>query len=327
MIAFRRFSIWSMFLLALASANAQFTLEIVPVSPGSANLVFRLDSGFYFSLEKSDSLSSGYTPASGWMLGNGTLVTWPIHYPTSPASSDGGSGTTATGDTFSVYPFDNGGTLVTWNGSSGALHRALIAQDYSGLPPLLTLSGSETAPYLTLLLGSLAWDPAYTTFDPALLTTTQKATLDRLTLRYAEVIAAATADCSGGSGVVIDSPKHFFRLRRVEADGDHDGLSWAQEVFVYGSDPNNADTDDDGTRDSAELAEGRSPTVSEVGHRLRVLVPDRENNTATRSDGNVVLRWDAPTDVTVESLRIEMSKDGGAWEARGTYPRSVLTSL
>lgn len=224
-------------LSAAVSAHAQFTLDLVPVSAGAANLTFKLESDFYYSLEKSDSLSSGFTSASGWMLGDGTLVTWPVHYPTAPASSSGGSAVLATGDTFSVYPFANGKTLVTWDGSGGTLPRALIAQDYSTLPPLLTLHGSQTTPYLTLLLGNLAWDPAYNTLSPALLTAAQQATLARLTSRYADVIAATTASGSGGPGVVIESPKHFFRLRRVEIDGDHDGLSYAQEVFVYGSDP------------------------------------------------------------------------------------------
>lgn len=214
---------------ATVFAHAQFTLDLVPVSPGAANLVFRLEPGFYFSLEKCDSLSSGFTPVSGWMLGDGTLVTWPIHYPTSSTSSTTTAATT--GDTFSVYPFTNGKTLVTWEGSGGALHRALIAQDYSTLPPLLNLPGSQTTPYLTLLLGNLAWDPAYEALDPALLTTAQRAVLERLISRYAEVMTAASSN-PGGPGVVLDSPKHFFRLRRVEADQDNDGLDWATEVFT-----------------------------------------------------------------------------------------------
>ena len=242
----------------VVSAHAQFTLQIVPISPGTGAITFTLEPGFFYSVDSTPSLAAPVTPMSGWMLGNGTLVTWPIHYPTSPASSGGGSGITAIGDTFTIYSFDNGKSLVTWDASGGTLSRALIAQDFSTLPPLLTLPGSQTTPYLALLLGNLAWDPAYDTLDPALLTTAQQTTLARLTSRYADVLAAASGG-SGGPGVVIDSPKHFFRLRRVEIDQDHDGLSFAQEVLVYGSDPNNADTDGDGISDGEEVARGLNP--------------------------------------------------------------------
>ena len=212
------FTIWFLF-LATVSARAEFTLRIAPVAPGTGAITFTLEEDFFYSVEGSADLTAGFAPMSGWMLGDGSEVTWPIHYPTSPASSPATAATT--GDVFTVYPFANGKSLVTWDASGGTLRRALIAQDYSALPPLLTLSGSETTPYLTLLLGSLAWDPAYETLDPALLTAAQQAVLARLTSRFTEVLAAASGG-SGGTDVVLDSPRHFFRLRRVAADQDGD---------------------------------------------------------------------------------------------------------
>lgn len=60
-----------------------------------------------------------------------------------------------------------------------------------------------------------------------------------------------------------------------------------------------------------------------MGHRLRVLVPDRENSIAVPNDRNVALDWEAPADQTVQQLRVEWSKDGGPWVVRGTYAPTV----
>ena len=58
------------------------------------------------------------------------------------------------------YPFANGKTLVTWNGLAGASYRALIVEDYSFLPPLVSVPGTATLDGLMLLVGSLAWNAA-----------------------------------------------------------------------------------------------------------------------------------------------------------------------
>ena len=252
-----RLLLWLTLAAAQVSAGAQFTLDISPVAPGTGVLGFTLEPNFYYRLESSGSLTSEFAPASGWMLGKGNPVTWPIHYPTGAASSTTTT-TATTGDIFSVYPFDNRKTLVTWSSGGNTNCNALIAQDYSSLPPLLTLSGSPTTPHLTLLVGSLVWSPAYEALDPALLTTEQQTTLARLTSRYADVIAAASGG-SGGPGVVIDSPKQFFRIRRMGTDFDGDGLDWAAEVFQYGTNPELVDTDGDAIDDDVEIALGSNP--------------------------------------------------------------------
>ena len=114
------------------SARAQFTLDLTPASPGTGALTFTLEQGFFYSVEGSTDLTA-FTPLSGWMLGDGSEVAWPIHYPISPASNPATAG--ATRDVFSIYPFANGKSLVTWDGSGGTLRRALIEQDFTALPP------------------------------------------------------------------------------------------------------------------------------------------------------------------------------------------------
>ena len=97
------------------SAQAEFTLDLMPVFPGVAALQFFRAPGYYYCLESSADLTSGFVPASGWLLGDGATATWPLIFPTSPAT--GGTSTTTAGDTFSLYPFHNGKTLVTLEGS------------------------------------------------------------------------------------------------------------------------------------------------------------------------------------------------------------------
>ena len=54
-------------------------------------------------------------------------------------------------------------------------------------------------------------------------------------------------------------------------DSDGDGLTDSDEVNVYGTDPNNPDTDEDGTLDGAEIVIGRDPTVNEPAVLMIIL--------------------------------------------------------
>ena len=152
-------------------------------------------------------------------------MAWTIHYPTSPASSGGESGATS-GYAFTLYPFpspNNGKTLVTWTDSGETRFRVLVAANYSTLPPLVIVPGSGTTPAVLLLVGGLEWNDAYTAFDPALLPAAQHAVFAHLP-PPAAAMQAATSGGASDPGVVIDSAKHFFRIRRMERDADGDGL-------------------------------------------------------------------------------------------------------
>ena len=248
--------ICSILFLAILSAQAQFTLGFAPVSPGTGALHFTLESGFYYCLESSGDLVGGFAPVSGWMLGDGSPVTWPVHYPTSPVV--GGETTVPAGDAFTLFPFTNGKTLVTWTGFAEARYSVLVAQDYSALPPIVVVPESAPLPSVMLLAGRIAWDPAYESLTAALLPPAQQAYLTHFPTPAA-AIQAATAGGASGTGVAIDAEKHFFRLRRMEADADGDGLDWAQETFLFHTDPNDADSDHDGISDGDEIALGLKP--------------------------------------------------------------------
>ena len=223
-MTFRLFHVCLALFLATISARGQFTLELHPVSPGTGELRFTLEPGYYHRLENSGNLATGFSPASGWMLGNGNEVTWPIHYPTSSTSSGVGTAVAA-GDTFSLYPFPNGKTLVTWTDLADARYSVLVADNYSALPPTVVVPENGTVPSAMLLVGHIAWDSAYEALASTQLPAAQQTVLARLPTPAA-ALAAATSGGTSGSGVVVDAEKQFFRIRRMEADADHDGLDW-----------------------------------------------------------------------------------------------------
>ena len=64
-------------------------------------------------------------------------------------------------------------------------------------------------------------------------------------------------NCSAGAQVMVSPPGDGL------SDSDGDDLSDSEEMDVYGTDPNNPDTDGDGTLDGAEIAMGRDPLFNE----------------------------------------------------------------
>ena len=107
-----RLLLWIGFGLTSLPAHAQFTLGLHPVSPGEAALTFTREFGYYYSLESTPDLTSTFAASSGWLAGDGLPMPWSLHYPVNP-SSGGGNPVNSNLDTFSLYPFDNGKTLVT----------------------------------------------------------------------------------------------------------------------------------------------------------------------------------------------------------------------
>ena len=71
---------------------------------------------------------------------------------------------------------------------------------------------------------------------------------------------AATSGSPTGSGLITQDDRHFYRIRQMDADDDDDGLDWALETFILGTDPNKLDTDGDDYDDGAEVANGTDPT-------------------------------------------------------------------
>ena len=221
---------------AASSSLAQFTLNFTVTSPGEVQLGFVSEAGYYYCLESAANLNAGFTAASGWLRGDGTSIAWPVHY--GIQQSTGGTGNPVfTGKIFSLYPFANNKTLVTWSDGATGQYNALVEQNYTMLPPLLNVSESNAGPSLLLLVGRLDWNAAYENLTVGNLPPSQQSELSNFIDRQSDIITAAT-NGSAGTGVSTNSEKQFFRLRRMEADSDHDNLDWAVEMFELGSDPN-----------------------------------------------------------------------------------------
>ena len=236
-----------------------------------------------------------------------------------PAASGGGTGT-AGGETFSLYPFTNGKTLVAWGDDSTAHGSALLEENYVELPPLLTVPATAMGNALMLLVGRVEWNPLFATLPP--LTPAQLTTLSHLTTRHADILAAAAPHASA-PGVVIETPKHFFRLRRMEADGDHDDLDWFTETLL-GTDPNNPDSDLDGIPDGREVAAGTDPNRGDTdGDQVEDGV-DAYPNDPNRSKDLDVLHYAAiaaSEGITNEVLGVALgggAKIGFWWSASPT---------
>lgn len=70
------------------------------------------------------------------------------------------------------------------------------------------------------------------------------------------------------------SKAYFFAVGNAEFDSDADGLPDAREFFVYGSNPNNSDTDGDGMSDGDEVAQGFDPSVANASATVQIRFPE-----------------------------------------------------
>ena len=70
-----RILMWFGFGLVTMSVVAQFTLNLSPVSPGTAELTFTRAPGYYYCLESSPDLTGTFTQASAWIAGDGLATT------------------------------------------------------------------------------------------------------------------------------------------------------------------------------------------------------------------------------------------------------------
>lgn len=101
--------------------------------------------------------------------------------------------------------------------------------------------------------------------------------------------------------IVMDASKNVVaNFYRNTSDTDNDGLDFYDEVVTYGTNPDIADTDEDGFKDGFEVSTGFNPAVA-------TSTPDAQSSIRTA----VEFRFNAAEGV---SYRIEASTDLESWE-------------
>ena len=75
---------------------------------------------------------------------------------------------------------------------------------------------------------------------------------------------ATSATHTASMPVFPGFPSAFFALADGALDSDGDGIADWREAMVYGTDPNNPDTDGDGIEDAEELALGTNPSAPDT---------------------------------------------------------------
>ena len=131
-----------------------------------------------------------------------------------------------------------------------------------------------------------------------------------------------SGDASGSANplsMLMDADKTVGATFVEDArDPDADSLSNYQEIIVYGTNPELADTDGDSISDGAEIEQGRDPSVSE---------PVVSNLTATQRPGTklVDITYDVAADTPTAKVTLEISSDGGAtWAVPVTSATGAL---
>ncbi|MFA5841515.1 MAG: hypothetical protein WC835_00955 [Candidatus Paceibacterota bacterium] len=87
--------------------------------------------------------------------------------------------------------------------------------------------------------------------------------------------AAPYATEQAGRGLVAEDNLSEAR-DFLQNDADQDGLKYWEEA-LWGTDPNNTDTDKDGTPDGEEVKEKRSPVLAGPNDKLKTISPDEKS--------------------------------------------------
>ena len=123
------------------------------------------------------------------------------------------------------------------------------------------------------------------------------------------IFSSWTGDVSGADNpltVLINSDKTVGATFVEDTrDPDNDGLTNYQELVVYGSNPDVADTDGDSINDGAEVQEGRNPNVAEAV----VLNLVAKQRTGTKFFD---ITYDLASTTSTVRTSLEISSDGGA---------------
>lgn len=236
------------FLTALIASAQEHKVELFKVGDGVAQLRFYAATGFFFRLEMTHDLMHPFEAASGWFRGDGQFNQTPIYYKSLARPSDGLS------NVFTIYPFTNGMSLIFSSKSDGSSLAGLVDQDYRRLPPFHVQPATANQDQLALLRGSLSWNPGYRSYDFDKLSAAAQLLLQPLVARYTEVTNTLAQDgppesSNYGPGLALSGTNTFFRVNRLAEDQDGDGLDWASEVFLTGTDPLKPDTAGDGISD------------------------------------------------------------------------------
>jgi hypothetical protein len=247
---------------------------------GLVSLSWPTRGGYGYRVETSSDLESDAWQPLASFYGNGGTLSIPVAQITPPGAQPPPVAppvnVRSAHFTLRAFPGLNK-TLVAWNqpGQTGLSQVLLNATDFSTIVDLPLFFGKFADPangidYLLsfVILGG-DFDPAYDLLTPALLSPEETERLAWFTDRMAEVKAAmeaaqangqatnnvpATNAGSGGPGVQV-----FFRLVELYQDSDGDGILDHHERDVTGTDPWDADSDNDGFSDGAEFEAGSDP--------------------------------------------------------------------
>jgi hypothetical protein len=247
---------------------------------GLVSLAWPTRTGYGYRVETSSDLTTDAWQPLATFYGNGGTLSIPVAQITPPGAQPPPAGppvnVRSAHFTLRAFPGMNK-TLVVWNqpGQTGLSQVLLDGTDFSTVLNLPLFFGKFADPangidYLLsfVILGG-DFDPAYDLLTPALLSPEETERLAWFTDRLAEVKAAmeaaqangqatnnvpATNAGSGGPGVQM-----FFRLVELYQDSDGDGILDHHERDVTGTDPWDADSDNDGFSDGAEFEAGSDP--------------------------------------------------------------------
>lgn len=250
------------------------SIQVKNLAAGVAELRFVAHSTFFYRLESTVNISEPFQPVGAWVSGNNQLIRVPIYYGTNalliPPESEA----------FTIYSFTNGQSLVLLPGTNETLHPVLLPQNYNNLPPFYFQPASSNGGALRLFAGSLKWNPSYSNYALGTQSPEDTAKALQFSSRFQEITNSLTQGgppgwTNFGPGLRLSGEKQFFRVVHFDADQDADGLDWAAETFLTGTNPINPDSNLNGINDGLEDRDGdHIPDADEISFGLNLFVDE-----------------------------------------------------